>query len=105
LPIDSLPSGLPIGVSRRDEIVAVILYGIIQDGGGVYLLGKTPHKVPPRGPLQETLAALPADLRERLSPMLRDLPQDSETANLLAARVTRVVSNYRAEKLLKGQQP
>jgi hypothetical protein len=105
-PSTPLPSGhVPIDPSRRDEISAVILYGVIQDGGGIYHLGKTLKRVPPRGPLKETLEALPADLQVRLSPLLRQLPENGEAVNRLTTQLSAVISGYRQEKLLQQRQP
>jgi len=104
-PSTPLPSGkFHIVPERRDEIVAVILFGIIHDEGGLYFLGKTLKRVPPRGPVTETLASLPPELERRLSPLLRELPQDTEAANKLAGQLAGVIASYRAEKHLPQPQ-
>jgi BNR/Asp-box repeat len=40
------------------ELVAQILVGVVQDGGGWVIIGGKLHKVPPRGPLVQVLEAL-----------------------------------------------
>jgi hypothetical protein len=40
------------------ELVAQILVGVVQDGGGWVIIGGKLYKVPPRGPLVEVLEAL-----------------------------------------------
>lgn len=101
-PSTSLPSG---ALSRRDEIVAVILYGIIHDEGGVAVVGGKILKVPPRGPVSQSLAALPAALRNRLAPLLKELPRDGEGANHLATALAAVISSYRDQQLSQQRQP
>lgn len=43
---------------RIPELVADVLVGVTQDGGGWVIIGGKLHKVPPRGPLVALLAAL-----------------------------------------------
>ncbi len=100
-----LLGSIPFDPGRRDELVAVILYGIIQDGGGVYILGNTVKKVPPRGPVTETLAALPSELAKQLAPLLRELPHDSDSANRLAKQLSSVIASYRKENLSRQLRP
>jgi len=40
------------------ELVAQILVGVTQDGGGLVIIGGKLHKVPPRGPIVAVLEAL-----------------------------------------------
>jgi hypothetical protein len=40
------------------QLVAEILIGVVQDGGGWVIIGGKLHKVPPRGPLVQLLEAL-----------------------------------------------
>ena len=42
---------------RIPEIVAEILFGVVEDGGGVVIIGGKPHPVPPWDPLVAQLAA------------------------------------------------
>jgi hypothetical protein len=51
-----------ISYAHIPDLVAQILVGVVQDGGGWVLIGGKLHKVPPRGPITELLAAL-ADQR------------------------------------------
>jgi hypothetical protein len=107
-PVDcpaTLLGSIPFDPGRRDELVALILYGIIQDGGGVYILGGTVNKVPPRGPVTETLAALPSELAKQLAPLLRELPHDSDSANQLAKQLSSVISSYRKENFSRQLRP
>jgi hypothetical protein len=43
------------------QLVAEILIGVVQDGGGWVIIGGKLHKVPPRGPLVQLLDALSED--------------------------------------------
>jgi len=103
-PSTPVPPG-PVPPPLREELVAVIIFGIIHDEGGVALVGGKLVRIPPRGPISETLAALPPALSERLAPLLRDLPADGESANELATQLTAVIASYRQQVLLKGRQP
>jgi hypothetical protein len=103
-PSTPLPPG-KIDLSRREELVAVILFGIIHDEGGVAIVGGKLLRIPPRGPITETLAALPPALRDRLAPLLRDLPQNGEAANRLATQLTAAIAGFRQQQLSRGRQP
>ena len=103
-PSTPVPPG-PVPPPLREELVAVIIFGIIHDEGGVAIVGGKLVRIPPRGPISETLAALPPALSERLAPLLRDLPADGESANELATQLTAVIASYRQQVLLKGRQP
>jgi len=50
----------------RDTLLVRILWGVIQDGGGLVLIGPIPHPIDPWGPLTELLALLPEDLRDQI---------------------------------------
>jgi hypothetical protein len=49
-----------------DGVVAQILWGIINDAGGVEIIGGRGRRVPPYGPLRELLDALPSEMRQEL---------------------------------------
>jgi hypothetical protein len=56
-------------VLRIPDRMVRILYGVVQDGGGVvWVPGKGPHPVPPRGPVREAfIAAAIGELAKRLA--------------------------------------
>jgi hypothetical protein len=99
------PMNTPIDIARREELVAAILFGVIQDGGGVAIVDGTIIRLPPRGPLPETLAALPTDLSGRIAPLLKELPSTANGINALAAQLTKVVVDYRNANLARSRQP
>jgi hypothetical protein len=98
-------SNSPLDIARREELVAVILYGIIQDAGGVAVVGGKLVRIPPRGPISETLASLPGGLSERVAPLLRDLPNTGAGINALAVQLTKAVVSYRDTNLSRSSQP
>jgi hypothetical protein len=95
----------PIDVARREELAAVILFGVIQDGGGVAVVGNNILHVPPRGPLSDTLGALPKELADRLSPLLHELPANARQMNALAAQLKGIVVTYRDAHLARIREP
>jgi hypothetical protein len=66
------------GGLRVPVIVAEVLFGVIQDGGGVVIIGGKPHKIPPMGPVREAIEALvqvksedPAELERAVAAAVR----------------------------------
>jgi hypothetical protein len=95
----------PIDRGRLEEIVAVILFGIIQDAGGIAVVdGRFVH-IPPRGPISESLASLPNGLSERIAPLLKELPTTPIGINALAAQLTKNIVDYRDKTLSESRQP
>jgi hypothetical protein len=77
-----------------EEKAAQILAGVINDGGGLILLGGHIIRVPPRGPLEAILAALPAELVQRLRPLLAAGDQPEAT---LRQQLSHVITQYQKE--------
>lgn len=94
----------PIQKARLEELVAVVLFGIIQDAGGVAVVDGSFVRIPPRGPVSESLASLPTDLSERLGPLLKELPNTAIGINALAVQLERVVADYRDANLAHTKQ-
>jgi hypothetical protein len=75
-----------IAVKRDDPIpevpslVAEILLGIIEDGGGVFVLGKGVHRLPPRPIIRDALILLAVE------DMARSMSPDSRTSSLSIRR-------------------
>jgi hypothetical protein len=99
------PRPSQIDTSRKDEIVALILFGVIQDAGGVAIVGGKAVPIPPRGPVREILSALPPALAEQLAPLVKTYPPDAEAANSVVERLTSVITRYVQEQLSQHQQP
>jgi hypothetical protein len=80
-----------------EEIVGQILEGVINDGGGLILVGGHLVRVPPREPVEAILAALPAQLAQRLRPLLDAPPQGDLPQLALRQRLTQAINHYQAQ--------
>jgi hypothetical protein len=80
-----------------EEVVAQILAGVINDGGGLILVGGHLVKVPPREPVEAILAALPAELARRLRPLLQAPPQAKQPEEALRQELRKAIAQYQKE--------
>jgi hypothetical protein len=80
-----------------EQIVGQILEGVINDGGGLVLVGGHLVKVPPREPVEAILAALPAKLAQRLKPLLAAAPQGNLPQLALRLKLSHAITQYQAE--------
>jgi hypothetical protein len=80
-----------------EEIVAQILEGVINDAGGLIVLGGHIIRVPPRGPVEAMLAALPAQLAQRLTPLLEAPPHGDQPEAALRQQLSHTIAQYRQE--------
>lgn len=87
------PTGVLAGkLGGNERAVAMILWGIINDGGGLELVGGRPKKIPPWGPLSEMLGAFPPGVRERITAALaRNRVSTRADAQAFAAQVRRIL--------------
>jgi len=81
----------------KEEIVAQILAGVIDDAGGWIELGGHIVRVPPREPVEAILAALPTQLAQRLTPLLAVPPQGDQPELVLRQHLMRAISEYHEE--------
>jgi hypothetical protein len=89
------PPPVRIPRDRLDQIIAIILWGVINCGPGVAIIGGHLVRIPPRGPLKEILAALPDTLRDELTPVIREAQfTDPAGARAFRRRVASAVANY-----------
>ena len=85
-------------IDVRETLVAQILWGIINDAGGVFVLGGRRHPVPPWGPLRELLAALPHELREELVAVIGRAPLDGPAAaQAFGSQIRGIVARYQQQ--------
>lgn len=84
-------------VGRLEAIVAQILTGVINDAGALILFGGSIIPLPPRGPVEAILAALPAQLAQTLAPLIETRPRDTESAAALRRRLAHTIARYRVE--------
>jgi hypothetical protein len=98
-------NGTPISRIRSEQLAAVILYGIIQDAGGVAVVGGSIVRVPPHGPISETLASLPSELSERIAPLLKELPNTAIGLNALSVQLAKTVVSYRSTRMSQTAPP
>ena len=103
---DPYKGGLEARISARkplprpvwsEEIVGQVLEGVINDGGGLVLVGGHLVRVPPREPVEAILAALPAQLAQRLRPLLEAAPQGDLPQLALRQRLTHAINQYQAQ--------
>jgi hypothetical protein len=103
---DPYKGGLEARISARkplprpdwsEQIVGQILEGVINDGGGLVLVGGHLVRVPPREPVEAILAALPAQLAQRLRPLLAAPPQGELPELALQQRLTQAINQYAAQ--------
>jgi hypothetical protein len=80
-----------------EQIVGQILEGVINDGGGLVLVGGHLVRVLPREPVEAILAALPAQLAQRLKPLLAAPPQGNLPQLALRQRLTQAINQYAAQ--------
>jgi hypothetical protein len=80
-----------------EQIVGQILEGVINDGGGLVLVGGHLVRVPPREPVEAILAALPAELAQRLRPLLAAGPQGELPQLALRQQLTHAINRYQAQ--------
>jgi hypothetical protein len=80
-----------------EVVVAQILAGVINDGGGWIEVGGHLVKVPPREPVEAMLAALPAKLAQRLTPLLRGPQLGQHPEAVLRQRLLNAIAQYQAE--------
>jgi hypothetical protein len=76
-------------------VMADILFGVIQDGGGVIRLGKRLIKVPPRPVIREILAAL------AIEDLARDMSEGSERGEASARAIRRTALEQVARLALR----
>jgi len=85
-------------INVRETLVAQILWGIINDAGGVFILGGRRHPVPPWGPLRELLAALPHELREELVAVIDRAQLDGPAAaQAFGSQIRGIVGRYQQQ--------
>jgi hypothetical protein len=103
---DPYKGGLEARISARkplphpdwsEQIVGQILEGVINDGGGLVLVGGHVVRVPPREPVEAILAALPAQLAQRLRPLLAAAPHGDLPQLALRQRLTQAINQYAAQ--------
>jgi hypothetical protein len=89
------PTPVRILRGKLDDMKTIILWGVINCGPGVVIIGGHLVRIPPHGPLNELMAALPEALRNELTPIIKDA-RFSEPAEVqdFRRRVTSVVDNY-----------
>ncbi|WP_441268293.1 hypothetical protein AB7G19_26220 [Bradyrhizobium sp. 215_C5_N1_1] len=89
------PPPLRIPRGKRDDIIAIILWGVINCGPGVAIIGGHLVRIPPHGPLNELMAALPEALRNELTPLIEDAHfREPADVRDFRRRVTSVISSY-----------
>jgi len=85
-------------IDVRETLVAQILWGIVNDAGGVFILGGRRHPVPPWGPLRELLAALPHELREELVAVISRARLDGPaSAQAFGSQIRGIVARYQQQ--------
>ena len=85
-------------IDVRETLVAQILWGIVNDAGGVFILGGRRHPVPPWGPLRELLAALPHELREELVAVISRARLDGPAAaQAFGSQIRGIVARYQQQ--------
>ena len=89
------PPPLRIPRGKRDDIIAIILWGVINCGPGVAIIGGHLVRIPPHGPLNELMATLPEALRNELTPVIKDAHfREPTDVRDFRRRVTSVISSY-----------
>jgi hypothetical protein len=103
---DPYKGGLEARISARkplphpiwsEEIVGQVLEGVINDAGGLVLVGGHIVRVPPREPVEAILAALPTQLAQRLKPLLQTPPQGDLPQLALRQRLSHAIAQYQAQ--------
>jgi hypothetical protein len=80
-----------------EVIVGQILEGVINDGGGLVLVGGHLVHVPLREPVEAILAALPTRLAKRLRPLLEAPPQGDLPQLALRLQLSHAINEYAAQ--------
>ena len=103
---DPYKGGLEARISARaplprpvwsEEIVGQILEGVINDAGGLVLVGGHVIRVPPREPVEAILAALPAQLAQRLRPLVEAPPKGDLPRLALRQQLSHAITQYQAQ--------
>jgi hypothetical protein len=85
---------------RVPDLAGRILWGIINDAGGVELVGGVLHRVPPHAPLESILEALPRDLGTELAAIVHDHPPAGVVnQQTFSNRASAAVARYRRNQL------
>jgi hypothetical protein len=92
-------------VGRLEPIVAQILTGVINDAGALILLAGSIIPLPPRGPVEAILAALPAHLAQTLTPLVETRPRDAESAGALRRRLAHTIARPGSPRNLRTVAP
>jgi hypothetical protein len=79
------------------ETAVQVLAGVINDGGGLILQGGHIIHVPPNGPLEAIYAALPAQLTQRLRPLLAAAPHGDKPEATLRQQLSQAIAQYQKE--------
>jgi hypothetical protein len=79
------------------ESAVQILAGVINDGGGLIQEGGHIIHVPPQGPLDAIFAALPAQLTQRLRPLVEAAPQGDKPEATLRQQLLQAIAAYQKE--------
>jgi hypothetical protein len=79
------------------ETAVQVLAGVINDGGGLILQGGHIIHVPPNGPLEAIFAALPAQLTQRLRPLLEAAPHGDKPEATLRQQLSQAIAQYQKE--------
>lgn len=79
------------------ETAVQVLAGVINDGGGLILQGGHIVRVPPNGPLEAIFAALPAQLVQRLRPLLEAAPHGDNPEATLHQQLSQAIDHYQTE--------
>jgi hypothetical protein len=79
------------------EIAVQVLAGVINDGDGLILQDGHLIHVPPNGPLEAIFAALPAQLTQRLRPLLATAPHGDKPEAKLRQLLSQAIAQYQKE--------
>jgi hypothetical protein len=80
------------------EIVAQVLSGVINDAGGSILVGGHVVRVPPREPVEAILASLPAQLTQKLLPIIESPPPSGvDSTSALRKQFSQAIAQYQKE--------
>jgi hypothetical protein len=79
------------------QIAVQVLAGVINDGGGLILQGGHIIHVPPNGPLEAIFAALPAQLTQRLRPLVEAAPHGDKPEATLRQQLSQAIAQYQRE--------
>lgn len=88
----------PVHPAWSEVIVAQILAGVINDGGGWIEVGGHIIRVPPREPVEAILAALPIQLAQRLVPVLETPPHGNQPESTLRQDLLKAITDYQESR-------